>query len=300
MKEEFLLPGDYVTARGAAHFRTLLGSCVSVCLSNKKRGVYAMNHYMLPENPGVTECGRFGDTSTQRIIDTLFSLDPQPSNYIARIYGGGAVVGHLGAAGGIGERNIELAQKLLEKNRIRISTAEVGGKSGRKIDFWTDRDVVESRLINPERKAAATGKDPGDALRVVVVDDSQTARAMIRSGLEAAGMNVIGEAANAFEARERVIRLNPDVMTLDLEMPMLDGVSFLKKLTQYLPMPVVVVSSSAPSGSERAREALEAGAQSVVDKADLGMSGRGDNIARVLVPRVKLAALARIGGGRKR
>lgn len=294
MREEFLLPSDYVTARGAAHFRTLLGSCVAVCLSNRHRGVYAMNHYMLPKNPGQDEDGRYGDTSIKRIASTLLSLDSNPKNTVARIYGGGAVVGQLGRTGGIGDKNIDMAQSALSSLGISIVHAEVGGTRGRKLDFWTQDDRIECQLINAEEEPSCI-RPNNKGLRVVVVDDSGVARSVLRQGIEAAGMQVIGEAANAFEARERIVRLNPDVVTLDLEMPMLDGISFLAKLTKYYPTPVVVVSSSAPSGSDRARQALEAGAEAVVDKADLDMSSQSNNVAKVLIPRIKLAALSRLG-----
>lgn len=297
MREEFLLPGDMVTSKGPAHFRTLLGSCVAVCLSNPKRGVFAMNHFMLPDNPGNDDVGRYGDTSTRRIIQTLMALDRDPSHLYARVYGGGAVVGHLGSAGGIGARNIELARKVLSSAGIRTVHEEVGGRDGRKLDFWTQEDRVVCQLIKDqacttESRGAPVAKN---ALKVLVVDDSAVARAVIRQGVQRAGMNVIAEAANAFEARERIVRLNPDVVTLDLEMPMLDGISFLRQLTKYYPIPVVVVSSSAPSGSDRARQALEAGAQAVVDKADLDMSSHRNNVEKVLIPRIKFAALARLG-----
>lgn len=300
MREEFLLPGDLVTARGAAHFRTLLGSCVSICLTNVQRGIFGMTHFMLPTNPGRTEPGRYGDTSTQKVLASLLAMDADPRHYSARVYGGGSLVKSNEPKGSsIGDRNIDIARKLLKHYQIRVTEEDVGGQFGRKLDFWTSEDKVHCRLIKDQHKDGPSDAKNKGGLRVVVVDDSQAARAVIRAGLEQAGMQVVGEAEDAFEAREVVVQQEPDVITLDLEMPRLDGITFLRQLSRYFPTPVVVVSSSAPSGSARAREALEAGAQAVVDKADLEMASAGSNLGKLLVPRVKLAALSRLGSRRR-
>ncbi|MDD9942509.1 MAG: response regulator [Myxococcales bacterium] len=298
MRKEFLLPTDMVNARGEAHFRTLLGSCVSVCLSNVRRNIFAMNHFMLPTNPGRDDVGRYGDTATDRVVRTLMAVDPDVSHYWVGVYGGASVTGHLGAESGIGERNVKMAIAVLRRHGLVVRESDVGGRLGRKVDFWTAENRVHCRSIEEDRVArmggAAKPSRRGQGLRVLVVDDSAAARAVIRAGLEQAGMHVIGEAANAFDARELIVRDRPDVVTLDLEMPMINGLAFLRQLNKHFPLPVVVVSSSAPSGSERAREVLEAGAQAVVDKADLDMSRGTTNVGRVLVPRVKLAGLSRL------
>src|SRR5262245_22012574 len=108
IEQQFLLPGDSVTTRKPLHLATLLGSCVSVCLSNPFRRIAGMNHYMLPELVPGGEVGRYGDSSTTAMVKTLFALDADPTHYRARIYGGGRVIGHLGALGDIGARNIDL------------------------------------------------------------------------------------------------------------------------------------------------------------------------------------------------
>lgn len=300
MREEFLLPGDLITARGAAHVRTLLGSCVSICLSNLQRRLFAMTHFMLPNNPGHDDLGRYGDSSTKKVLGALFAMDADPRHYAARVYGGAAVVkGGQVNGPGIGERNIQLALSLLEQQGIRIVDQDVGGDSGRKVDFWTEDDRVECRRIIDQAPGAApqvsTGRRQAGKLRVVVVDDSAVARVVLSKSISQAGMHVVGEADNAFRAREVVLETEPDVITLDLEMPRLDGLAFLRQLMKHFPLPVVVVSSSAPSGSDRARQALEAGAEAVVDKADLDMTGGGGNVEKVLIPRIRLAALSRHG-----
>ena len=90
-------------------------------------------------------------------------------------------------------------------------------------------------------------------LRVLVVDDSALVRKTITDALNLdPGIEVVGSACDPYVAREKIMRLDPDVLTLDLEMPRMDGLTFLEKLMQQEPIPVVVCSSLAESGSQTA------------------------------------------------
>lgn len=110
-------------------------------------------------------------------------------------------------------------------------------------------------------------------LRVLVVDDSALVRKAITDALSAdPEIEVVGSACDAYVAREKIARLDPDVLTLDLEMPRMDGLTFLRILMEHHPLPVVVVSSLAQAGSQAALDALEAGAVDVLAKPDGTMS----------------------------
>tara|TARA_R110002073_G_scaffold225022_14_gene385673 strand:+ start:12137 stop:13168 length:1032 start_codon:yes stop_codon:yes gene_type:complete len=104
-------------------------------------------------------------------------------------------------------------------------------------------------------------------IRVVVVDDSAFMRRQITQALE---MNknicVVGEAKDPYDARAVISREKPDVLTLDIEMPRMDGLTFLRKLVKHHPIPVVVCSSLTPGGSAVAMEALRTGASEVIGK----------------------------------
>src|SRR5665647_551116 len=103
-------------------------------------------------------------------------------------------------------------------------------------------------------------------VRVLVVDDSLLFREVIVRGLSAdRGIEVVGTAKDAFEARDKIIELEPDVMTLDVEMPKMNGIEFLKRLMPQYPIPVVVVSSV----SHNVFDALNAGAVDFVTKPDM-------------------------------
>ena len=102
-------------------------------------------------------------------------------------------------------------------------------------------------------------------IRVLVVDDSALARRAIRAALARdTEIEVVGDASDPYVARDKILALQPDVITLDLEMPRMDGLTFLKILQEHHPVPVVVVSSLTPAGSAKAMEALAAGALDVL------------------------------------
>lgn len=104
-------------------------------------------------------------------------------------------------------------------------------------------------------------------VRVLIVDDSSIVRQVLSRELnKQPGIEVVGCAPDPYIARDKVIALDPDVMTLDIEMPRMDGLSFLKRIMKYHPMPVIIVSSLTQRGKETALACLEAGAVDVVSK----------------------------------
>ncbi|TXT46348.1 MAG: two-component system chemotaxis family response regulator CheB [Limisphaerales bacterium] len=140
--------------------------------------------------------------------------------------------------------------------------------------------------------------NPSCKIRVLVVDDSALVRKLVTDALQRdPGIEVVGTACDPYVARDKLLELNPDVLTLDIEMPRLDGLSFLKILQQHRPMPVIVISSLTQSGSRVALEALEAGAVDVLAKPS-GANSIGQ-LAEQLAWRVRAAAVARLGAGRR-
>ncbi len=130
-------------------------------------------------------------------------------------------------------------------------------------------------------------------IRVLVVDDSAIVRKVLTEELgRYPDIEVIGTAIDPYQARDLIVALKPDVITLDIEMPRMDGLSFLAKLMKHHPMPVVVVSSLTPSNSETALRALELGAVEVMCKPGTAYSTA--NISRQLAHAVRAAAGARM------
>lgn len=105
------------------------------------------------------------------------------------------------------------------------------------------------------------------AIRVLVVDDSAIVRNKLSTELNRyEDIQVVGTAMNPYIARDKIVELDPDVITLDVEMPRMDGITFLKKLMKFYPKPVIIISSLTKKGSEIALEAIQAGAVEVMCK----------------------------------
>ncbi len=130
-------------------------------------------------------------------------------------------------------------------------------------------------------------------IRVVVVDDSAVVRKVFSQELsKATGIKVVGTAPDPYVARDKIVKLRPDVITLDIEMPRMDGITFLKKLMQYHPLPVIIVSSLTSKGSKLALEALSIGALEVISKPSAAYSV-GDMSVQ-LAEKIKAVAAVKI------
>lgn len=131
-------------------------------------------------------------------------------------------------------------------------------------------------------------------IRVLIVDDSAVVRKVLSEELSRyPDIEVVGTAVDPYVAREKIAQLRPDVLTLDIEMPRMDGLSFLSKLMQHYPLPVVIVSSVTPRNSEAALRALELGAVEVICKP--GASYSVPDVGQQLVRAIRAAAASRVG-----
>jgi two-component system chemotaxis response regulator CheB len=130
-------------------------------------------------------------------------------------------------------------------------------------------------------------------IKVLIVDDSAIVRKLLVDALsEAPGIEVVGTAPNPYVARDKILTLKPDVLTLDLEMPRMDGLTFLKRLMVFHPMPVIVVSSLAQASYSAGVEALSLGAVDILAKPG-GPFSVGD-LKTQLVNKIRAAASAHI------
>ncbi len=130
-------------------------------------------------------------------------------------------------------------------------------------------------------------------IRVLIVDDSALVRRALTDRLaEFRDIEVVGTAIDPYAARDKILQLEPDVLTLDIEMPRMDGLTFLRLLMQHRPMPVIIMSSLTPAGSDKALEALSAGAVEVLQKPRGSQSACEDG--RRLAEVIRAAAVARV------
>jgi two-component system chemotaxis response regulator CheB len=136
-------------------------------------------------------------------------------------------------------------------------------------------------------------------IRVAIVDDSALMRRMLTEALSAQpGFEVVGHAADPFEAREMIKATNPDVLTLDVEMPKMDGLTFLDKIMTLRPMPVVMVSTLTREGADATVKALELGAIDCIGKPNGAEGERFVDFRDELIGKLKIAASVRLSAPR--
>ncbi len=132
-------------------------------------------------------------------------------------------------------------------------------------------------------------------IRVLIVDDSALVRSLLSDILSAdASIEVVGVAGDAHVARDKIKLLNPDVLTLDVEMPKMDGITFLKNLMRLRPMPVVMVSSLTERGADVTLDALALGAVDYLSKPKIDLAATLKDYGEELIEKIKTAAKASV------
>lgn len=295
MEKAFLLPGEFGFYKEPTHVSTVLGSCVAVALydSIKKQG--GLNHFLLPDFQGGMIGGKVGDYAVRALIKNAMLAGSLPTHLSAKIFGGANVVTAYNPDAGIGHRNIEMARQLLESMKIPIIASDTGGESSRRIvyDTYTSevRVYTQKRSTEQESARAKAVRKVNNKPGVLVVDDSSMVRNIVVRAIEKDGrMQVIGTAADPYEAKEKIIEYEPDVISLDIMMPKMNGLDFLKRIMYYRPIPTVVLSTLVREGNQLWSDLKKAGALSMVNKDDMKIYNSTDNLQEVLIPKLLFAA----------
>jgi two-component system chemotaxis response regulator CheB len=132
-------------------------------------------------------------------------------------------------------------------------------------------------------------------IRVLIVDDSALIRNILKEIINSSDfLEVVGTSSDPYEAREQIKQLNPDVITLDVEMPRMDGITFLKNLMRLRPMPVLMISTLTEKGSEVTLQALELGAVDYVAKPKVSVAEEMQKLADDIITKIRIAARANI------
>lgn len=149
---------------------------------------------------------------------------------------------------------------------------------------------MQSVILHPSSNIKKGIKMTKKKIRVLVIDDSALAREIISKGISRdPEIEVIGTAMDVYVARDKIVFRKPDVLTLDIEMPRMDGVEFLKKLMPQYPLPVVIVSSMSKSGAKVTLEALEYGAVDYVLKPSKKIGEGLTEMMKELIEKIKIA-----------
>jgi two-component system, chemotaxis family, protein-glutamate methylesterase/glutaminase len=132
-------------------------------------------------------------------------------------------------------------------------------------------------------------------IKVLVIDDSALVRQVLTKIIDSSkNLKVIGAARDPIDAREKIKQLNPDVLTLDVEMPKMDGVTFLKNLMRLRPMPVVMISTLTEAGADITLEALEVGAVDFIAKPKIDVQGALKEYSDEIIEKLEIAGKAKV------
>ena len=309
MKEIFLKPGEIEFSMEPARITTVLGSCIAVTIFDKKLKCGGMCHYYLPlASPNSKNLNKYGEYAIANLLKKFKEVNSSPRDLEAKIVGGGNVINitKIGADN-IGEKNASMARQKLQNFKINITAESVGGNTGRKIRLYTESGKIDLRklkendtelqvtgqylekttsiiLPNSIRRAQAqqaiqseevspthiqSVKKSGP-IKILIVDDSKSMRMILRKMIEKySDMLVMAEAENAHVAQEIIDKQKPDLITLDINMPGMDGVTFLKSYMPKTPIPTIMISSLNKAESGPVFEAIESGAFDYIKKPSL-------------------------------
>ena len=136
----FLKIGDLQVSNSPKIFKTILGSCVSVCIMDKKSGYCGMNHFLLPQAPADEQTAKYGDYSIRKLISSMKIVVTTSTPLVAKIFGGGNIVSVISDP--IGSRNVMMAKQILAENNIEVIAEDTGGTKSRFLNFDTHSGKV--------------------------------------------------------------------------------------------------------------------------------------------------------------
>ena len=290
-KTIFIKSGELAVAIHGECLSTVLGSCVSVCIIDVEKKIAGMNHYLLPAPassnqslPAQSDLLQYGIYSIPALLKEFKKLGSLPVDLEAKIIGGALAVG---------TENIALARKILKQYGIRISAEEVGGSKGRKVELDSSsgsiRFIKLGVISKVENLNIVEKTNKPSKIKVLIIDDSPPMRKVIRKMIEIdAEIEVVGEAADPFEAELMRKKFKPDVLTLDLNMPKQDGVSYLRQYMPTSPLPAIIVTDYNIKDTHQVMDALESGAFDYIQKPALNQM---NEVGEVLLQKIKDAAL---------
>lgn len=288
--------GDLIVTPETAVISTVVGSCVAVCLFLNGTHVGGMIHYAHPRADGdkaKKDDYRYGDQALPALVEELERMTGRPRReFCAKLAGG---------VGPIGAENVKYAKEYLSENQIPIVGESVGGDVGRKVVFHTVGGRLRvAKIGSGEGRVGRPSPAPSlsQKRKVLVVDDSKTIRDLLKRVLsEDPDLEIIGFAADAFEAAQLVAKERPDVITLDVHMPGMTGVEWLEKLLPVNPIPVVMITSLQLQDGNEVFRALELGAVDYIQKPTLAQL---PVIGSVIREKVKGASYAKVVGSSAR
>ncbi len=316
-----LQPGDLAVSCEGDVLRTILGSCIAVCVFDRRQNCGGMNHFVLPELLGTKSVAeaqpenRYAEPSIRNLLKALKGqFGCRKEDLVVKLVGGASLTVQTSEGIHAGAANREAAHRVLKQFGLKVSAEKTGGFVGLEVEFNSSTgelrikpqesttakrqaQVSSGRAeplgvslkpntapISASSGSAVAGEAKASKIRVLIVDDSLTCRRLLRKDLEQdSRFLIVGEAADPFEAIEIRKTVPIDVMTLDINMPRMDGVTYLKQFMRSDPVPAVIVTDYNLEASGPVFDALENGAFDYVKKPSIEeVMNRTDQLPELL------------------
>jgi two-component system chemotaxis response regulator CheB len=259
-------------------FITLLGSCVSICIYDPILKIGGINHFLLPDRECLgsgsqANCSEnplnFAEESIIELLRLFKKSGSNPSTLIVYLLGGGTPI--EGSQYHVGVLNVKKGKDILAKFNFKITKEKTQSHSmSVKFDTGTGEVFLKTNDDNRDVQSSRTvpvSKISSGPIKVLIVDDSNPIRRVLRACLERNNkITIVGEACDPFEAEELRKKFNPDVLTLDVNMPNKDGVTYLSELMLNSPLPVIMVTELNLKEASPIMKALEIGAFDYIQK----------------------------------
>lgn len=301
--------GDLIVSPSPALVSTVLGSCVSVCLFAKNHSAGGMIHFAHPKmssQHGQQEDYRYGDVAISALIKELQTMTgDEPQTFIAKIVGGASDSSQQKKTFDVGAENIKIAREILGSYGIPIIGESVGGMQGRKVLFQTHSGRLQVAMLSETIKKK--NPSPSEQVKILsqfaipegpkkrkilIVDDSKVIQDLLKRIFKGdSDLEVIGSAFDVVEAAKMIAQERPDVITLDIQMPIMTGVEWLEKFLPQNPIPVVMISSMQFQEGNEVFRALELGAVDYIQKPSLSELG---DVGPIIREKVKEASFAKV------
>ncbi len=255
-------PGEFYIAETPMLLTTILGSCVALCIFDRVKRIGGMNHFLLPtpqteidknDNPN-----KYASHCIPALLKAFKAAGSHPRDLDIKILGGSNIFDGSATSfsSAVGRENIAAARHILQKYGLTISGENVGGERGRRIELNTHTGEIRFQKLN----VVDTDKRK-NIIKVLIVDDAKPMRMILKKIIDnTPGFKVIAEAESASAAILARKKEKPDVITLDINMPGMDGVTYLKQYMPVDPVPTVIVTSYSAADSPHILEALKHGA----------------------------------------
>ncbi|MEX0798056.1 MAG: chemotaxis-specific protein-glutamate methyltransferase CheB [Bacteriovoracaceae bacterium] len=277
--------GEVIVSSKGTVLQTTLGSCVSVCLFDPVTGVGGMIHCASPLQ-SATHSGRNCSSSLEDLFYGLSKISSRPlSSYKAKVVGG---ANEKASQFGVGEDNVKSVLEILKREKIEIVGEDTGGTRGRTLLFFPSTgklkvsEVACALALAKAREKVSREQEPREQKRtsletpkmktsgktkVFIIDDSKTIQVLLKRILSKdTSIEVVGVASDPIEAMAKMKNLSVDVLTLDINMPKMNGMEFLKEFMPKRPMPVVLISALSLHDGNAVLNCLELGAVDYIQK----------------------------------